>query len=110
MAEATRPTVTVRLFAGARAAAGTRQADIQVGSAVDGQVGGEVGSEVDGGAAGTAGPASVQDVLDGLVASYPGVARVLPACSYLLDGVAARPAQPLGQARTLDVLPPFSGG
>lgn len=90
MAEATRPPVTVRLFAGARAAAGTRQADIEVGE--------------------VAGPASVQDVLDGLVTSHPGVARVLPACSYLLDGVAARPAQPLGQARTLDVLPPFSGG
>ena len=45
MAEATRPTVTVRLFAGARAAAGTPQADVEV-----------------------VGPASVQDVLDGLVA------------------------------------------
>lgn len=79
--------VTVRLFAGARAAAGTPQAEVAV-------------------------PASalVSDVLDALVALHPGVARVLPACSFLLDGVAARAPQPLGTARTLDVLPPFSGG
>lgn len=84
---ATGALVTVRLFAGARAAAGTPQAEVAV---ADG--------------------AAVQDVLDALVALHPGVARVLPACSFLLDGVSARPGQQLGAARTVDVLPPFSGG
>jgi hypothetical protein len=49
-------------------------------------------------------------VLEALLLQHPGVARVLPACSFLLDGVSARPAQAVGPARTLDVLPPFSGG
>jgi molybdopterin converting factor small subunit len=79
--------LTVRLFAGARAAAGTPQAQVAV---PDG--------------------ATVDDVLEALLAQHPGVARVLPACSFLLDGVSARPAQAVGPARTLDVLPPFSGG
>lgn len=89
MAEHTDATVrvTVRLFAGARAAAGTSEAVLDV-------------------------TGGVQDVLDALVRDHPGVARVLPACSYLLDGVAARPGQDLGATGplTLDVLPPFSGG
>ena len=79
--------VTVRLFAGARAAAGTSQAVLAV-----------------------PGDAQVRTVLDALVTAHPGVARVLPACSFLLDGVAARAGQEVGTGRTLDVLPPFSGG
>lgn len=87
MAEASGTLVTVRLFAGARAAAGTSDAQVEA-------------------PAGSA----VRAVLDRLVVDHPGVARVLPACSFLLDGVAARPESLLGTARTLDVLPPFSGG
>ena len=89
MAEDTDPTarITVRLFAGARAAAGTPQADVGVGS-----------------------DATIADVLAALVEQHGGVARVLPACSFLLDGVSVRPAAPVGAGRTVDVLPPFSGG
>lgn len=77
----------MRLFAGARAAAGVAQAQVPAGADDD-----------------------VDAVLDRLVAAHPGVGRVLPACSFLLDGVSARREHPLGTARTLDVLPPFSGG
>lgn len=77
----------MRLFAGARAAAGTGEADIPRTRA-----------------------GLVSDVLDELTTRHPGLARVLPACAFLLDGVAARPRDPVGTASTLDVLPPFSGG
>ena len=77
----------VRLFAGARAAAGTPQADVEVPAG-----------------------ATLADVLDALVVLHGGVARVLPACSFLLDGVSATPASQVGAGRTVDVLPPFSGG
>lgn len=89
MAEHTDPTarVTVRLFAGARAAAGTPQAVV-----------------------GVAAGATLADVLAALVDQHGGVARVLPACSFLLDGVSARPAAAVGSGRVVDVLPPFSGG
>jgi len=91
VAEPTRPAgralVQVRLFAGARAAAGTAQESVTVD-----------------------GDALVADVLELAVGAHPGLARVLPACSFLLDGVSARPEQPVGDATTLDVLPPFSGG
>ena len=79
--------VLVRLYAGARAAAGTRQARVQVPT-----------------------DAQVTDVLEALAADHPGVAKVLPACSLLLDEVRAAPGDPVGAGRTLDVLPPFSGG
>lgn len=79
--------VTVRLFAGARAAAGTPETEVTVPG--DGTVG---------------------DVLEALLGRHAGVARVLPACSFLLDGVSARPDRPLAGGRTVDVLPPFSGG
>ncbi len=79
--------VVVRLFAGARAAAGASQAEVDVPHG-----------------------ATVGSVLEALVIGHPGVARVLPACSFLLDGVSARPDHPVGSGRTVDVLPPFSGG
>ena len=79
--------VTVRLFAGARAAAGTPQAVLEV-----------------------PGDATLGDVLEALVVQHGGVARVLPSCSFLLDGVSAKPAARVGPGRTVDVLPPFSGG
>lgn len=77
----------VRLFAGARAAAGVRETRLLV--APDGLV---------------------VDALAELERGFPGLARVLPACSFLLDGVAARREHRLGTATELDVLPPFSGG
>lgn len=79
--------LTVRLFAGARAAAGTPQTRL---SPAEGD--------------------RLADVVAGLAAGSPALAKVLPACSFLLDGVSARPEQPVAGASTLDVLPPFSGG
>lgn len=87
MAEHAGPTVRVRFFAGARAAAGTPQTDAPV------HAGDRVG-----------------DVLARLEADRPALARVVPACSFLLDGVSARADSPVGAAAELDVLPPFSGG
>jgi sulfur-carrier protein len=79
--------VQVRWFAGARAAAGTATETTPVDPSD-----------------------TVEAVLDRLAADRPQLRRVLPACSFLLDGVAARPASRVGPASVLDVLPPFSGG
>lgn len=80
-------TVRVRFFAGARAAAGTRESAVAVGA-----------------------DDRVQDVLARLSADRPPLARVVTACSFLLDGVSARSDALVGAAAELDVLPPFSGG
>ncbi len=77
----------VRFFAGARAAAGTRETSVDVQDAD-----------------------RVGDVLARLSADRPDLARVVRACSFLLDGVSARADAPVGAASELDVLPPFSGG
>lgn len=77
----------VRFFAGARAAAGTPHLDAPLH---DGD--------------------TVADVLARVQAERPALDRVVPACSFLLDGVSARAATPVGAAVELDVLPPFSGG
>lgn len=82
-------TVRVRYFAGARAAAGVAEEDVEVGD-----------------------PASVADVLT-LVRQRRGdeLDRVLAACSFLLDGVAVRDRDTTVANRAeLDVLPPFAGG
>lgn len=79
--------VTVRLFAGARAAAGGVS---QV--AVD-----PVGETVD-------------HALRAVVHDHPGLHRVLPACSFLVDGTRATAGTSLDDGAVLDVLPPFSGG
>ena len=53
--------------------------------------------------------ATVGELRDTLLASYPALAPVLAKGSFLVDGVVTRdPARALG-AR-VDVLPPFSGG
>ena len=80
-------TVRVRFFAGARAAAGTPATDAE---RQEGDL--------------------VADVLSRLARSRPALLAVLPACSFLLDGVRARTGDAVGGASELDVLPPFSGG
>ncbi|NUO58450.1 MAG: MoaD/ThiS family protein [Hamadaea sp.] len=75
--------ITVRYFAGARAAAGATEAELPDGSSVT-----ELTS-----------------------ASVPALAKVLSASSFLVDGTAWRDRdQPLPAGCTLDVLPPFAGG
>jgi sulfur-carrier protein len=80
--------VTVRYFAAARAAAGadSETVDLRAGS-------------------------TVGDLVDMLRARDAGLAKVLARCSYLRDGIAVRNvADELGNAQTVDVLPPFAGG
>lgn len=80
--------VTVRYFAAARAAAGTETEMIDL-------------------RAGT----TVAELIDALSARDPDLSKVLARCSYLRDGVAVRDmGTSLGDAQTLDVLPPFAGG
>ncbi len=77
-----RVTATVRYFAGAKAAAGTRQETVTL----------------------PAGATLAADHGDAL-------ARVLAASSLLLDETAVHdPAVPLPAGAVLDVLPPFAGG
>jgi sulfur-carrier protein len=81
--------VTVRYFAGARAAAGLAQESVALapGAGVDALLGGL--SERHGAA----------------------LARVLQVCSVLVDGVQPGDrTQPLAPGAVVDVLPPFAGG
>lgn len=83
----------VRYFAGARAAAGVPEETVTLNRP--------------GGGAPT--------VSDAIAAALNGrgekLAEVLPACSFLLDGVAVRDrSTPISEDATLDVLPPFAGG
>ncbi|MGF1646493.1 MAG: MoaD/ThiS family protein [Kineosporiaceae bacterium] len=78
----------MRLFAGARAAAGGIDAvDLVMPTG-----------------------ATIRDALDLVAEDHPGLRPVIPACSFLLDGFRTTPATAIGGGRTLDVLPPFSGG
>ncbi|MGI8867455.1 MAG: MoaD/ThiS family protein [Mycobacteriales bacterium] len=78
---------TVRFYAGARDAAGVAERDVDL----------EPG-------------ATVAEVL-ATFGDAPALARVLPRCSLLLDGVAVRsPALRVAAGSCLDVLPPFAGG
>lgn len=81
--------VTVRYFAGARAAAGSAEDLLEVD-------------------AGT----SVAEVLRTLADRHgEKLATVLTACSVLLDEVAVRDrSRPVADGSVLDVLPPFAGG
>jgi sulfur-carrier protein len=81
--------VTVRYFAGAKAAAGTRSEDVTV----------PVGATVD-------------DLITALAADHgDALARVLAAASFLLDEVAVRDRTlVLAEGAVVDVLPPFAGG
>jgi sulfur-carrier protein len=82
-------TVLIRYFAGARAAAGVAEEHVELASA-----------------------GSVADAL-AVVLRRRGaeLARVLPSCSVLLDGVAVHDhAVVVPDGAELDVLPPFAGG
>ena len=79
--------VTVRFFAAARSAAGTDTALVK--------------------------PGAWADVTRQLLADYPGLAAVLPRCSFLMDGVAVHTDHSgvvVPDGTELDVLPPFAGG
>jgi sulfur-carrier protein len=78
--------VTVRYFAGARAVSGTDTETREAGSL---------------------------DQLVGQIVDAHGerMARVLTACSFLVDGAQTRDrALPLSPGAVVDVLPPFAGG
>ncbi|MBB5956538.1 molybdopterin converting factor small subunit [Saccharothrix tamanrassetensis] len=81
--------LTVRYFAGARAAAGVPDESLELPGAV-----------------------TVARVLDAVRSRHgDGLGRVLAACSFLLDGVAVRDRDtPVSSGSRLDVLPPFAGG
>ncbi|MCX8528000.1 MAG: MoaD/ThiS family protein [Candidatus Nanopelagicales bacterium] len=79
--------IAVHLFAAARAAVGAHQVDIS--------------------------GATLADVVNQLVSTYPSFGAVAPRCSFLIDGLAAHgdPALvPLAPGTRVDVLPPFAGG
>jgi molybdopterin converting factor small subunit len=81
--------LTVRYFAGARAASGVPEEKVELPE-----------------------PATLGDVV-AIVERTHGdqLARVLTACSFLLDGVAVRdPQTRVPDDAELDVLPPFAGG
>jgi molybdopterin converting factor small subunit len=83
-------TITVRYFAGARAAAGRDEEVVQ--------------------AAGTDG--TLEELVSGLASRHGApLGRVLAAASFLVDGTACRDrGAPLPAGCTVDVLPPFAGG
>ena len=78
--------VTVRFFAGARAASGV---DTEQRSA-----------------------ATLDELVRGLAEAHgEKLARVLPACSFLVDGTTTRDrTSALAPGSVVDVLPPFAGG
>lgn len=76
--------VTVRYWAGARAAAGT-SSDVVVA-------------------------ATVADAVAGAVDLHPALRPVAAVATFLVDGAAATGEQPLAPGATLEILPPFAGG
>jgi sulfur-carrier protein len=78
------PTVTVRFWAAARAAADT-DSETQAG-------------------------ATVGEVVDAAVAAHPDLARVVRVASYLLDGRKVGRDVAVTDGGTVEVLPPFAGG
>ena len=76
----------VRYFAGARAAAGTPEEKLDA--------------------------STLDELIEAAVASHGDrLARILPSCSFLVDGLVWRDRQvPLPGEATVDVLPPFAGG
>jgi molybdopterin synthase sulfur carrier subunit len=81
-------TVTVRYFAGARAAAGTAQEVLRLPA-----------------------ESTVTGLVHALVNRHGNdLARVLAACTFLVDEVAGSAEHRLRDGTQVDVLPPFSGG
>lgn len=82
--------LTIRYFAGARTAAGRDSETVTVGPGLP----------------------TVDDVVRELSDRHgPGLAKVLTACSFLVDETVVRNrAARLPSGATLDVLPPFAGG
>jgi molybdopterin synthase sulfur carrier subunit len=78
-------TVTVRYWAGARAAAGVDTETVP-------------------------GVRTVGDLVGHLVASRPALGPVLPVCSVLVDGRASSGDDPVPDGAVVEVLPPFAGG
>ncbi len=85
-------TVTVRYFAGAHAARGLAEEQVDL--------------------AGLADPRPTIDTLAGMLADRhgPALTRVLAVSSFLLDEVAGGRGRPLHDGAQVDVLPPFAGG
>ncbi|MEO5611129.1 MAG: MoaD/ThiS family protein [Ornithinibacter sp.] len=81
----TSPSIRVRYWAGARAAAGLDEEAV-------------------------IGPATVGDLLALLTARHPDLASVLPVCSILVDGRASTADVALPEGVAVEVLPPFAGG
>lgn len=78
------PTVTVRYWAGARAAAGVDTEEVSAGL--------------------------LSEVSSRLVEVRPALSEVLPRCTLLVDGVRSGPETPLAGGELVEVLPPFAGG
>jgi molybdopterin synthase sulfur carrier subunit len=78
--------LTIRYFAGARAAAGVSEAKADA--------------------------ATLTELLVDLAQAHGArLAAILPACSFLVDGIAWHDHDvPLPDDATIDVLPPFAGG
>ncbi len=77
--------VTVRLYAAARAAAGQSEFEVE--------------------------PGSLDNILGTIAQNNPRLGQVFLQCSFLVDGVALHEKNAQIQANsTVDVLPPFAGG
>jgi sulfur-carrier protein len=80
--------VTVRFFAGARAAAGVDEEKLTL---ID--------------------PATVGTLIEALSDRFGAdLVRVLAASSFIVDEIAAKPDRVLPDGARVDVLPPFAGG
>lgn len=58
-------------------------------------------------------PGPLEEVIEGLHATFPALAAVTPRCSFLVDGLSAKrhTGGPIvGAGSAVDVLPPFAGG
>jgi molybdopterin converting factor small subunit len=78
-------TVEVRFFAAARAAAKTDQIYLDA--------------------------ATLQEILTTCIANFPELGRVIPQCSFLVDGVANHDlGLIIKEGSQIDVLPKFAGG
>jgi molybdopterin synthase sulfur carrier subunit len=78
-------TVTVRYWAGARAAAGVDEERVD-------------------------GVGTVDELVQRLLASRPGLGAVLPVCSVLVGGRVGSGSDVVPAGSVVEVLPPFAGG